>query len=133
MSMHLEEIAFHIAPGAHAVVPLDQAGWHGSAELDVPLNITLMPLSPRCPELNPVENMWQFMRDNWLSNRIPIIRRHRRPLLLRMEQARRSAMPNYVYRPTRMGPWVMINVRRYNTFCFVQRYSRQKIMAPFHR
>ena len=68
--MHLEEIAFHIAPGAHAVVLLDQAGWHGSTELVVPSNITLMPLPPRCPELNPVENVWQFMRDNWLSNRI---------------------------------------------------------------
>lgn len=52
--MHLEEIAFHVAPGAHAVVLLDQAGWHGSAELVVPPNITLMPLPPRCPELNPV-------------------------------------------------------------------------------
>ncbi|ARU15825.1 transposase [Croceicoccus marinus] len=70
MSMHLEEIAFHVAPGAHAVLLLDQAGWHGSAELVVPANITLMPLPPRCPELNPVENVWQFMRDNWLSNRI---------------------------------------------------------------
>jgi hypothetical protein len=70
MSMHLEEIAFHVAPGAHAVVILDQAGWHGSAELVVPSNITLLPLPPRCPELNPVENVWQFMRDNWLSNRI---------------------------------------------------------------
>ena len=70
MNMHLEEIAFHVAPGAHAVLLLDQAGWHGSAELAVPDNITLMPLPPRCPELNPVENVWQFMRDNWLSNRI---------------------------------------------------------------
>ena len=69
-SMHLEDIAFHVAPGAHAVLILDQAGWHGSAELVVPANITLMPLPPRCPELNPVENVWQFMRDNWLSNRI---------------------------------------------------------------
>ena len=68
--MHLQEIAFHIAPGAHAVLLLDQAGWHGSAELIVPPNITLLPLPPRCPELNPVENVWQFMRDNWLSNRI---------------------------------------------------------------
>jgi transposase len=57
MSMHLEEIAFHVAPGAHAVLLLDQAGWHGSAELVVPANITLMPLPPRCPELNPVENV----------------------------------------------------------------------------
>jgi hypothetical protein len=70
MSMHLEEVAFHVAPGAHAVVILDQAGWHGSAKLVVPANITLLPLPPLCPELNPVENVWQFMRDNWLSNRI---------------------------------------------------------------
>ncbi len=60
MSLHLEEIAFHIAPGAHAVILLDQAGWHGSAELVVPPNMTLMSLPPRCPELNPVENIWQF-------------------------------------------------------------------------
>ncbi len=67
--MHLEEIAFHVAPGAHVVLLLDQARRHGSAELNVPDNITLVPLPPRCPELNPVENVWQFMRDNWLSNR----------------------------------------------------------------
>lgn len=70
MSMHLEEIVFHVAPGAHAVPLLDQAGGHGSAELVVPPNITLMPLPPRCPELNPVENVWQLMCDNWLTHRI---------------------------------------------------------------
>lgn len=57
MSMHLEEIAFHVAPGVHAVVILDQAGWHGSAELVVPPNITLLPLPPRCPELNLCTNI----------------------------------------------------------------------------
>ncbi len=41
-----------------------------SAKLAIPDNITLMPLPPRSPELNPVENIWQFMRENWLSNRI---------------------------------------------------------------
>ena len=49
---------------------LDQAGWHTTGKLTVPSNITLMPLPPRSPELNPVENIWQFMRDNWLPNRI---------------------------------------------------------------
>ena len=38
--------------------------------LRTPHNITLLPLPPKCPELNPVENIWQFMRDNWPSNRI---------------------------------------------------------------
>lgn len=47
--MHLEEIAFHIAPGAHAVLILDQAGWHGSAALEVPANITLLPLPTQVP------------------------------------------------------------------------------------
>ena len=53
--MHRAETAFHVAPGAHAVLLLDQAGWHRSAELIVPDNITIMPLPPRCPELNPPE------------------------------------------------------------------------------
>jgi len=70
MQWHLEEIATQVAPTAHAVVLLDQAGWHMTDKLDIPNNITLMPLPPRAPELNPVENIWQFLRENWLSNRI---------------------------------------------------------------
>ncbi len=70
MNLHLAEIATEIAPRAHAVLVLDQAGWHMSSRLVVPANITLVPLPPKCPELNPVENLWQFMRDNWLSNRV---------------------------------------------------------------
>jgi DDE superfamily endonuclease len=70
MQAHLHEISAAVAPGAHAVIILDQAGWHMSARLEVPGNITLLPLPPRSPELNPQENVWQFLRDNWLSNRI---------------------------------------------------------------
>ena len=70
MTLHLAEISAAVAPGAHAVLLLDQAGWHGSHALVIPANITLLPLPAKCPELNPVENVWQFMRDNWLSNRI---------------------------------------------------------------
>jgi transposase len=70
MTLHLAEIAQAVAPGAHAVLLLDQAGWHVSTKLTVPDNITLLPLPPRSPELNPVENVWQFLRDNWLSNRV---------------------------------------------------------------
>jgi hypothetical protein len=47
-----------------------KAGWHLSTGLVVPPNITIMALPPKCPELNPVENVWQFLRDNWLSNRV---------------------------------------------------------------
>ena len=70
MNLHLAEIATEVGPGRHAVLILDQAGWHLSHRLIVPANITLLPLPPKCPELNPVENLWQFMRDNWLSNRV---------------------------------------------------------------
>jgi hypothetical protein len=64
------EIAKAVAPGAHAVLLVDQAGWHLSARLLIPANITILALPPKCPELNPVENIWQYMRENWLSNRV---------------------------------------------------------------
>ena len=70
MQWHLDEISSQVAPNAHAVLILDRAGWHTTAKLDVPANITLPPLPPSAPELNPMENIWRFMRDKWLSNRI---------------------------------------------------------------
>ena len=56
--------------GSHAVLLLDGAGWHQTGKLRVPGNISLLPLPPYSPELNPVENIWQFLRQNHLSNRI---------------------------------------------------------------
>ena len=72
MNLHLAEIAKAVAPDTHAVLLVDQrAGWHLSARLIIPANITILALPSKCPgELNPVENVWQCMRDNWLSNRI---------------------------------------------------------------
>ena len=70
MQLHLDEIAARVTAGAHAILILDQAGWHGAKDLKTPTNLSLLPLPPRAPELNPQENIWQFMRQNWLSNRI---------------------------------------------------------------
>jgi transposase len=70
MQCHLDEISSQIEPGSHAILIVDRAGWHTTGKLIVPSNITILSLPPRSPELNPVENIWQFMRDNWLSNRI---------------------------------------------------------------
>jgi len=67
-NLHLAEISKMVRPRRHAVLLLDQAGWHMSGQVEVPANITLLPLPPKCPELNVMENVWQFMRDNWLSN-----------------------------------------------------------------
>jgi len=70
MNLQLAAISAKVAPGRHAVLLLDQAGWHLTPQLDVPANISIVPLPAKCPELNPQENVWEFMRDNWLSNRI---------------------------------------------------------------
>lgn len=59
MNLHLAEIAKTVAPGVHAVLLVDQAGWHMSMRLAVPPNITIIALPPKSPELNPVENVWQ--------------------------------------------------------------------------
>ncbi len=70
MAAHLCEISRRVAPGAHAVLLLDRAGWHTTGELTLPGNISLMFLPARAPELNPVENIWQFLRQTYLSNRV---------------------------------------------------------------
>lgn len=70
MQMHLDEISCHVARGAHAVLLLDRAGWHTTDKLNIPKNMTLIFLPSHSPELNPVENIWQYLRANWLSNRV---------------------------------------------------------------
>ena len=70
MQQHLDEISCHVKPGSHAVVLMDRAGWHTTDKLAVPKNITIVLLPSRSPELNPVENIWQYLRQNWLSNRV---------------------------------------------------------------
>ena len=96
MNLHLVEISTTIDPGAHAVILVDQAGWHTTPRLEIPDNITLMELPPRAPELNPPFRRLLHNRlsgngrkrlavhaplsaplrdacramDNWLSNRV---------------------------------------------------------------
>ena len=72
MQHHLDQIGCAVAPGAHAVVVLDGAGWHGAIELLPPDNVSLLPLPlpPYSPELNPAENIWQYLRQNDLSMRV---------------------------------------------------------------
>ena len=89
---------------------MDQAGWHLSAELFIPDNITIIPLPPKCPELNPVENIWQYMRDNWLSNRIfksyDDIVDH---CCYAWNTLARPSLENHVHRAAPMGARVLIN------------------------
>ena len=65
MNEHLKEISAQVATGAHAALICDGAGWHAkSKDIVVPSNITLITLPPYSPELNPMENVWEFLRDN---------------------------------------------------------------------
>src|SRR6185312_11224190 len=70
MQAHLDAIGKAVAPGAHARLILDKAGWHTTRKLKPPANVTLVPLPPACPELNAAENIWQYLRQTYLANRV---------------------------------------------------------------
>jgi transposase len=71
MNLHLATISAAVLPGAHAVLVIDGAGWHQTGDkLHLPDNISLLHLPPYSPELNPVENVWAYLRGNKLSNRV---------------------------------------------------------------
>ena len=70
MNEHLAEISQCVSLGAIALLVLDGAGWHSSPRLTLPDNIVLLALPPYAPELNPVENVWEFLRGNLLSHRV---------------------------------------------------------------
>jgi transposase len=67
MNQHLAEIGRTVTPGAHAILVLDGAGWHGAHGLMVPENLSLLTLPPYAPELNPIENVWAYLRSNKLA------------------------------------------------------------------
>jgi transposase len=67
MNLHLKEISKNVAPDAHAVVIIDGAGWHVAKRLHVPDNLSLLQLPPYSPELNAQENIWQYLRQNYLA------------------------------------------------------------------
>ena len=70
MGVFLERFARELEPGAHAALVLDRAGWHVARRLPVPENVTLVPLPPYSPELNPVERVWLYLRERFLSLRV---------------------------------------------------------------
>jgi hypothetical protein len=64
----LGEKAKTLAPGAHGLIVLDQAAWDTTDKLRLPDNLSLRQLPPQSPELSPAENVWEFPRQNGLSN-----------------------------------------------------------------
>jgi hypothetical protein len=70
MQVFLAELSRAVPAGTHAALVLDGAGWHVSDDLTVPANLTLIHPPPYSPELNPVERVWEYLRDRWLSHRV---------------------------------------------------------------
>jgi transposase len=70
MSLFLAELSHAVAPGAHAIVLMDKAGWHIAGDLVVPANLSLVFLPPYSPELNPIERLWLYIRDTHLTHRV---------------------------------------------------------------
>jgi len=68
MNLRLAEISTQVAPGSIAALICEGAGWHQrGGDIKLPDNIVLLPLPPYAPELNPMENVWDYLRANKLS------------------------------------------------------------------
>jgi transposase len=70
MQLHLEVLSRQVGDTRHVVLVLDNAGWHSSKGLQISKNITLLPLPPYTPELNPIERLWHWLKDHEFSNRL---------------------------------------------------------------
>jgi transposase len=70
MNAFLAQLSAELPEGVHAALVLDRAGWHTAKALKVPENISLIHLPPKSPELNPVENLWHYLRSHHWSNRL---------------------------------------------------------------
>jgi len=70
MKLFLDHFAATLPEQAHAVMVLDGAGWHDCRAFTVPDNLTLVKLPPYSPELNPVERIWLYLRERYLSLRV---------------------------------------------------------------
>jgi transposase len=65
----LQMLSTDLSPADHAVLIMDQAGWHVTKKLRVPDNVTILFLPPYSPELNPIERLWAYLRSHYLANR----------------------------------------------------------------
>lgn len=70
MQQFLDGLSSHLKSNEHGILLLDNAGWHHAKVLLWPANLTPMFLPPYSPELNPAENLWQWLRSHHLSNRV---------------------------------------------------------------
>jgi len=67
MSIFLDEVS-NRHPDKYILMFLDKASWHRSKQLRIPFNMRLMYLPAYSPELNPVEHIWDELREKWFNN-----------------------------------------------------------------
>jgi DDE superfamily endonuclease len=143
MALHLKEIAATVAPGGHAILVLDQAGWHVSKALPVPTQHyaragdlapsrkreALNAKPPACgrdftiaAEIARTQPGRKYLAVHEgqlaIEPRLHLLHKHRRPLLLCLEQTRRPAMANHVHRNSPAGKPVMLMKTWYNSALF---------------
>lgn len=70
MNLFLNQFSISLPNNTHAILILDGAGWHRSKNLEIPSNITLHQIPAYSPQLNPIENLWAYVKSNFLSGRI---------------------------------------------------------------
>jgi transposase len=69
MNLHMEQISKATPSGRHRVVIMDGAGWHTESIVEKFDNLSIIKLPPYLPELNPIEQVWQWLRQNELANK----------------------------------------------------------------
>ena len=70
VSVFLKQFTAEVSQDVHVLLLWDRAGFHTSKKLKIPENVTIVPLPPYSPELNPVENLWHYLRSHYWANRI---------------------------------------------------------------
>ena len=104
MNLHLAEISRCVMPGAHTMVTLDGAGWpRQSRYLEVPNNISLLPLPPYTRAEPAGKQLAVSSSEPARQSDLPVRRRHRRRLLSRLEQPHRTAGTHHIHRNQRLG------------------------------
>jgi DDE superfamily endonuclease len=94
MSVFLQDFSKSLAPNAHAVLVLDKAGWHTTRRRRVPETISLVLLPAYSPELNPMERVWLYLREQSLSHRVwDTVEAYLRGVLPGVERPRRGGRP----------------------------------------
>jgi transposase len=68
MNIFLSGLSKEVELDKHVALIIDNAGWHRAGDIIVPSNITLVPLPPYAPELNAMEQVWEWMKSHFLYN-----------------------------------------------------------------